>query len=137
MVPTELQLTPNTTATGGRVTLRCEPPSTGVRSLLSLVIWRVLHRNPNAARVEVVDAASDLNDGNPTRGSSVTGTVDGSINQNFISLIMNQAMCMDGGMYTCEASYFRVSGGNAVYNAEASRNLTVEGTGIDNCSWYS
>ena len=130
MTPTQLNLVPTTTSIGGTVTVKCEPPSTGVRSLLGLVIYRVLHSNPNAPRVEVVSAGSDQNNGNPslTPGSSVTGTVDGSISQNFISLTMSQAKCRDGGMYVCEASYFKTGTGNIVETVDVSRNLTVEGT---------
>ena len=92
MTPTQLTLTPNTTSIGGTVTVKCEPPSTGVRTLLGLVIFRVLHSNPNALRVEVVSAGPEQNNGNSSLipGSSVTGTVDGSISQNFISLTMSQ-----------------------------------------------
>ena len=128
--PTQLNLTPNTTSIGGTVTVRCEPPSTGVRTLLGLVIYRVLHSNPNAPRVEVVAAGSDQNNGNPSLipGSSVTGTTDGSISQNFISLTMSQAKCRDGGMYICEASYLKTGPGNIVETVDVSRNLTVEGT---------
>ena len=126
VTPTHLTLTPNTTTIGGTVTVKCEPPSTGVRTLLSLIIFRVLHSNPNAPRVEVVAAGSDQNNGNPTLGSSVTGTVDGSISQNFISLTMSQAKCRDGGMYICEASY--TTTGSIVERVDVSRNLTVEGT---------
>ena len=127
--PTPLTLTPNTTSIGGTVTVKCEPPSTGVLTLLRLFIFRVLHSNPNAPRVEVV-AAGDHNNGNPslTPGSSVTGTVDGSISQNFISLTMSQAKCRDGGMYICEASYFKTGTGNIVETVDVPRNLTVEGT---------
>ena len=125
-----ITVTPTTTSTGGTVTVRCEPPSTGVRTLLGLVIYRVLHSNPNAPRVEVVSAGSDQNNGNPglIPGSSVSGTVDGSISQNFISLTMSQAKRRDGGMYICEASYFKNGTGNIVETADVSRNLTVEGT---------
>ena len=114
------------------MTVKCEPPSTGVRTLLGLVIYRVLHSNPNAPRVEVVSAGSDRNNGNPSLipGSSVTGTVDGSISQNFISLTMSQAKCRDGGMYICEASYFKTGPGNIVETVDVSRNLTVEGTDV-------
>ena len=128
VTPTQLNLTPNTTSIGGTVTVRCEPPSTGVHTLLGLVIYRVLHSNPNAPRVEVVSAGSDQNNGNPSLipGSSVTGTADGSISQNFISLTMSQAKCRDGGMYICEASYLKT--GNFVERVDVSRNLTVEGT---------
>ena len=110
------------------MTVRCEPPSTGVRTLLGLVIYRVLHSNPNAPRVEVVSAGSDQNNGNPSLipGSSVTGTADGSISQNFISLTMSQAKCRDAGMYICEASNFKT--GNYVETVDVSRNLNVEGT---------
>ena len=128
VTPTQLNLTPNTTSIGGTVTVRCEPPSTGVRTLLGLVIYRVLHSNPNAPRVEVVAAGSDQNNGNPVLGSSITGTVDGSISQNFISLTMSQTKCRDGGMYICEASYFKTGTGNIVETVDVSRNLKVEGT---------
>ena len=130
VIPTQLTLTPNTTSIGGTVTVRCEPPSTGVRTLLSLVIYRVLHSNPNANRTQVVTAKSDQNNGNPslTPGSSVTDTVDGSISQNFISLTMSQAKCRDGGMYICEASYLKTGTNNTVETVDVSRNLTVEGT---------
>ena len=130
VTPTHLTLTPNTTTIGGTVTVKCEPPSTGVRTLLSLIIFRVLHSNPNAPRVEVVSAGPDQNNGNPSLipGSSVTGTVDGSISQNFISLTMSQAKCRDGGMYICEASYFKTGTGNIVETVDVPRNLTVEGT---------
>ena len=121
-------MTPTTTSIGGTVTVRCEPPSTGVRTLLGLVIYRVLHSNPNAPRVEVVAAGFDQSNGNPVLGSSVTGTVDGSISQNFISLTMSQAKRRDGRMYICEASYFKNGIGNIVETADVSRNLTVEGT---------
>ena len=125
-----ITVTPNTTSIGGTVTVRCEPPSTGVCTLLSLVIYRVLHSNPNAPRVEVVSAGPHQNNGNPSLipGSSVTGTVDGSISQNFISLTMSQAKCRDGGMYICQASYFKTGIGNIVETVDVSRNLTVEGT---------
>ena len=129
MTPTQLNLTPNTTSIGGTVTVRCEPPSTGVRTLLGLVIYRVLHSNPNAARVDVV-SAGDQNNGNSVLGSSVTGTADGSISQNFISLTMSQAKCRDGGMYICEVSYFKTGTGNIVETVEVSRNLTVKGTDV-------
>ena len=130
VTPTQLTLTPNATSIGGTVTVRCEPPSSGVRDLLGLIIYRVLHSNPNAPRAEVVSAGSDQNNGNPSLipGSSVTGTVDGSISQNFISLTMSQAKCRDGGMYICEASYFKTGTGNIVETVDVSRNLTVEGT---------
>ena len=123
-----ITVTPNTTSIGGTVTVRCELPSTGVRTLLSLVIYRVLHSNLNAPRVAVVAAGFDQNNGNPVLGSSVTGTVDGSISQNFISLTMSQAKRRDGRMYICEASYFKNGTGNIVETADVSRNLTVEGT---------
>ena len=118
-------MTPNTTSIGGTVTVRCEPPSTGVRTLLSLVIYRVLHSNPNAPRVEMVSAGSDQNNGNPSLipGSSVTGTVDGSISQDFISLTMSQAKCRDGGMYICQASYFKTGIGNIVETVDVSRKV--------------
>ena len=130
VTPTQLNLTPNTTSIGGTVTVKCEPPSTGVSTLLGLVIYRVLYSNPNAPRAEVVAAGSDQNNGNPslTSGSSVTDTVDGSISQNFISLTMSQAKCRDGGMYICEASYFKTGTGNIVETLDVPRNLTVEGT---------
>ena len=130
VTPTQLTLTPNTTSIGGTVAVKCEPPSTGVRTLLGLVIFRVLDSNPNAARVEMVSAGSDQNNGNPSLipGSPVTGTADGSISQNFISLTMSQAKCRDGGMYICEASYFKTGTGNIVETVDVSRNLTVEGT---------
>ena len=128
VTPTQLTLTPNTTSIGGTVTVTCEPPSTGVRTLRSLVIYRVLHSNPNANRTQVVAAKSDQSNGNPVLGSSVTGTVDGSIYQNFISLTMSQAKCRDGGMYICETSYFKTGTGNIVETDDVSRNLTVEGT---------
>jgi len=130
VTPTQLTLTPNTTSIGGTVTVTCEPPSTGVRTLRSLVIYRVLHSNPNANRTQVVAAKSDQSNGNPslTPGSSVTGTVDGNISQNFISLTMSQAKCRDGGMYICEASYLKTGTNNTVETVDVSRNLTVEGT---------
>ena len=130
VTPTQLNLTPNTTSIGGTVTVKCEPPSTGVRTLLSLVIYRVLHSNPNAPRVEVVSAGPHQNNGNPSLipGSSVTGTVDGSISQNFISLTMSQAKCRDAGMYICEALYLKPGTGNIPEALDVSRNLTVEGT---------
>ena len=130
VTPTQLNLTPNTTSIGGTVTVKCEPPSTGVSTLLGLVIYRVLYSNPNAPPAQVVSAVFDQNNGNPILipGSSVTGTVDGSISQNFISLTMSQAKCRDGGMYICEASYFKTGTGNIVETLDVSRNLTVEGT---------
>ena len=130
VTPTQLNLTPNTTSIGGTVTVRCEPPSTGVHTLRSLVIYRVLHSNPNAPPAEVVSAGSDQNNGNPSLipGSSVTGTVDGSISQNFISLTMSQAKCRDAGMYICEALYLKPGTGNIPEALDVSRNLTVEGT---------
>ena len=130
VTPTQLNLTPNTTSIGGTVTVKCEPPSTGVSTLLGLVIYRVLYSNPNAPPAQVVSAVFDQNNGNPILipGSSVTGTVDGSISQNFISLTMSQAKCRDGGMYICEASYFKTGSGSIVETVDVSRNLIVEGT---------
>ena len=130
VTPTQLTLTPNTTSIGGTVTVRCEPPSTGVSTLLSLVISRVLHSNPNAPPVAVVSAGRSRNNGNPSLipGSSVTGTIDGSISQNFISLTMSQAKCRDAGMYICEASNFKTGTDNIIERVDVSRNLTVEGT---------
>ena len=112
------------------MTVKCELPSTGVSTLLSLVISRVLHSNPNAPRVEVVSAGPHQNNGNPSLipGSSVTGTVDGNISQNFISLTMSQAKCRDAGMYICEALYLKPGTGNIPEALDVSRNLTVEGT---------
>ena len=123
-----ITVTPNSTSIGGTVTVKCQPPSTVVRTLLGLVIYRVLYSNPNAPPAQVVSAGFDQNNGNPILipGSSVTGTADGSISQNFISLTMSQAKCRDGGMYICEASYIQT--GNSVERFDVSRNLTVEGT---------
>ena len=110
--------------------VKCELPSTGVSTLLSLVIYRVLDSNPNAPPVAVVSAGFDQNNGNPSLipASSVTGTADGSISQNFISLTMSQAKCRDGGMYICEASNFKTGTDNIIERVDVSRNLTVEGT---------
>ena len=125
-----ITVTPNSTSIGGTVTVKCQPPSTVVRTLLGLVIYRVLHSNPNAPPAQVVSAGFDQNNGNPILipGSSVTGTVDGSISQNFISLTISQAKCREGGMYICEASYFKTGTGNIVETLDVPRNLTVEGT---------
>ena len=116
------------------MTVKCEPPSTGVSTLLNLVIFRVLHGNPNAQRDPVVSAGVGQNDGNAglTPGSSIKGTVDGSISLKFISLTMSQAKCNDGGMYICEVLYFKTGSVAVSERVNDSRNLTVEG--IDICS---
>ena len=129
ITPAKLKIPTVDAAKGGTVTVLCEPPVFGFRTLVSLVIYRVLAQSdPKSKPAEVAQAAIDIHNGQTIlNDSSVAGTVSGGINEKRVQLIMDQVKCDDAGMFICEVSAF-APGSNAVLGGKVNSNLTVEGT---------
>ena len=129
ITPAKLKIPTVDAAKGGTVTVLCEPPVFGFRTLVSLVIYRVLAQSdPKSNATEVASAATDNDNGQVfLSNSSIVGTASGSINEKRIQLIMDQVKCDDAGMFICEVSAFAPRS-NAVLGGKVNSNLTVEGT---------
>ncbi|XP_076438603.1 uncharacterized protein LOC143277609 isoform X2 [Babylonia areolata] len=106
--PTVIRLTPNTTDSGTKVTVTCEPPVSGVSTLLTLSISRWSFTSDSSSAVVLLSAVAGENNGNAKllsnanlRGAEASGSVVGRS----VTLTMNQAGCGDEAIYSCTAVY--------------------------------
>ena len=127
---TSLTISPNASVQGDSLTVRCQPPTTGVSFLFELRIQRVPHNSPNSAVTVLASAALQTNGGNAQLGYGISDDdfdVSGSTGTSSVTLTVRNPRCNDAGTYTCIANYSpsnpRAGGGFGT----SSGNVTVEG----------
>ena len=126
---TTLTISPNASVQGDSLTVRCQPPTTGVSFLFELRIQRVPHNNPNSAVTVLASAALQTDSGNAQLGPGISDDdfdVSGSTSTSSLTLTVRNPRCDDAGIYTCTASYSPSPGATGGLGT-SSGNVTVEG----------
>ena len=128
ITPAKLNLTTETAASGGTVTILCEPPKVGVRTLVRLGIQRNISSSPNATVVNLADVGNDRGHRiAKVLSNTIVATVTGSIGEKYLQLTMSRMSCRDDGVYICESSFFIQSAGNIVKSKRINASLSIEG----------
>ena len=110
------------------MTILCEPPKVGVRTLNSVIIFRKLSSSPNATVVNLANMGNDRGQRIPkVYSNNIVATVTGSIGEKYLQLTMSRVRCTDDGVYICETAFFIQARGNIVITKRINASLSVEG----------